>query len=90
MAVIGNGGKFQAFADDSSSGGVGGLTVENGTQEIKVYGDLLIGRDKAGLALALKLKQIVDSAADYLTNAENLPDRVAKQGKLTPSDNPFA
>ena len=48
---------IKPFANDSDSIGIGGLTVENGTDQIAVYGNLDITRDKAGLAAARKLKE---------------------------------
>ena len=53
---------IKPFANDSDSIGIGGLTVENGTDQIAVYGNLDITRDKAGLAAARKLKALVDAA----------------------------
>ena len=49
MAII------KPFGDDSSSVGIGGLTVENGLDRVVLYGSLEITRDRAGLGLAREL-----------------------------------
>ena len=43
MAVL------KPFQDDGTSIGIGGFTIENGTDRIAVYGQTDITRDQAGL-----------------------------------------
>jgi hypothetical protein len=48
-----------------------------------MYGSLSITRDQAGLALALKLKSVLDAAIDHLQDASNLPTHIT----FRPTDN---
>ena len=47
--------KLTPFADDAASMSIGGLTIENGTDRVVIYGSLDLTRDKQGLAHALAL-----------------------------------
>ena len=80
---------FKAFGDDAKSVEVGGLTIENGTERIAIYGESEITRDKAGLATARKLKAIVDSAVKALEGDAALPERLAPPAELKKVRNPL-
>ncbi len=43
---------LKPFADDAASLSIGKLTIENGTDELSLYGSLDITRDQHGLAQA--------------------------------------
>ena len=77
------------FADDSTSTTVAGLTVENGTDAIALYGQSDITRDKAGLAHARALKALLDGIVRVLESDKNLPDRIAPPDKPETVKNPF-
>ncbi len=80
---------FKAFGDDAKSLEVGGLTIENGTERIALYGEGEITRDKAGLATARKLKAIIDSALEALEADERLPETIAPPEGLKKVRNPL-
>ncbi len=82
-----------SFANDSealSIGGGDGLTVENGTDRIAVYGSLDLTRDKAGLERARALKAVVDRIVQTLEGEKSLPDKVAPIEEPQQVKNPFA
>ena len=57
--------------------GIGGLTVENRTDRVSVYGGLDLTRDKRGLAHARELEALLDRVVRALEAEKDLPDRVA-------------
>lgn len=77
------------FHDDTSSNSVGGLTVENGTDAIAVYGNLTITRDQAGLAAARELSRFLDAVVAALQSDPALPARIAPPAAPKPVPNPF-
>ena len=77
------------FADDTASASVGGLTVENGTERIALYGSLEITRDVAGLKLAGELARFLDLAIAVLAADKALPEHVPPPAKPTTVRNPF-
>ena len=77
------------FANASESLGIGGLTVENRTDRVALYGSLDLTRDKQGLAHARKLKALLDEVVQALEAAEELPDRVAAPEAPETVKNPF-
>jgi len=80
---------FKAFGDDARSVEVGGLTIENGTERIALYGEAEISRDKAGLATARRLKAIIDSAVEALEGEAALPEQLAPPAELKKVRNPL-
>jgi hypothetical protein len=84
MAII------KPFGDDSSSVGIGGLTVENGLDRVVLYGSLEITRDRAGLGLARELAELLNAAVAALSADPSLPDHVvAEPADRTIVRNPF-
>lgn len=81
--------KLHPFADDSTSLSVAGLTVENGTRRVTLYGSLDLTRDKAGLAEARALKVLVDAIVRTLEADHALPDQVAPPEPPRTVENPF-
>ena len=77
------------FANASESLGIGGLTVENRTDRVALYGSLDLTRDKQGLAHARKLKALLDEVVQALEAAKELPDRVAAPEAPETVKNPF-
>ena len=82
--------KLVLFADDASSTTIDKLTVENGKQQISVYGSLDITRDHQGLQHALTLKALIDQAVQVLTSDPALPQRLPPPDKPTTVKNPFS
>lgn len=81
--------KFTPFADDAASFTIDTLTIENGTQQVSIYGSLDITRDKAGLQRALALKAIIDQAVQTLSSDPALPKRLPPPDEPATVRNPF-
>jgi hypothetical protein len=64
------------YQNESESLALGELTVENRLDRVSLYGALDIPRDKAGLAQARALKEIVDAVVAALEKEGDLPDKV--------------
>jgi hypothetical protein len=73
--------KLTPFADDTASVAIDKLTIENGMEQVSLYGSLDITRDKVGLQHALALKAIIDQAVQALTS-----DRPAGSNRAEYSD----
>ena len=80
--------KLQAFQNEADSITIGELTIENRLDQLELYGSLAITRDKAGLQLALELKELVDGAVRHLQAAADLPDAITPN-PTDSVDNPF-
>ncbi len=74
---------MEPFKNETESITLGQLTIENRLDQVEMYGSLSITRDQAGLALALKLKCVLDAAIEYLQHASNLPTHIT----FRPTDN---
>lgn len=77
------------FANEAESMQIGGLTLENRTDRIAVYGDLDLTRDKDGLRNARALKAMLDRIVTTLEGDKALPDKVAPPKKPGQVKNPF-
>lgn len=80
--------KIFPFANESDSLGIGGLTIENRTDRISLYGSLDITRDREGLVHAEKLKMLFDDIVAAMKD-DHLPDTIS----IKPAEeiaNPFA
>ena len=77
------------FADDSASGAIGGLTIENGRDRIALYGSLDITRDRAGLALARELARFLDMTIATLAADASLPEQAPAPAPSSLVRNPF-
>jgi hypothetical protein len=81
---------LKPFADDSASVEIGGLTIENGTDKIAIYGNTDLTRDKAGLQQVRALKTLIDRIVSTLEADKDLPDQIAPPGTPDEVANPFA
>lgn len=63
------------FADESTALQIGGLTVENRSDRVSIFGNLDLTRDKPGLHRALELKSILDQVVTALQE-QALPDAI--------------
>ena len=81
--------EFTPFADGAASLVLGGLTVENGVERVALYGSLDLARDAAGLALARRLKAVVDAAVLALEGDPDLPERAPAPREPKRVKNPF-
>jgi len=77
------------FANEAESMQIGGLTLENRTDRIAVYGNLDLTRDKDGLRNARTLKAVLDRIVTTLEGDKALPDKVAPPKKPRQVKNPF-
>ncbi len=78
------------FANESESLEISGLTIENRTDRVQMYGQIHLTRDKAGLADAKTLKTIIDSVIKVLESEKDLPEQVTLTNKPRAVKNPFA
>ncbi len=81
--------RLDPFTDDDASISIAGLTIENGTDRVALYGSLDITRDKQGLAQARALQALLDQAVRYLEAAKNLPDALPPPPSPKQVANPF-
>ncbi|GAN96726.1 hypothetical protein Geu3261_0093_009 [Komagataeibacter europaeus NBRC 3261] len=77
------------FADNSASRTIGGMTVENGTDNIAFYGQTDLSRDRTGLERARALLAFMQQVVATLEAQKDLPDALPlrKPAKVA---NPFA
>ena len=82
-------GKFKPYANEADVLRIGELEIENRVDRVTLTGDVVLTRDKAGLALARELQAIVDGVVKALEADKELPDAVAvKEARSV--KNPFA
>ena len=67
---------------------IGELTLENSKEQIALYGQLDLTRDKAGLKRARELKAALDTIVRELEAAHDLPEQVVPEKPKTVK-NPF-
>ena len=79
---------MEPFKNETESITLGQLTIENRLDQVEMYGSLSITRDQACLALALKLKSVLDAAIDHLQHAGDLPAHITFRSTDN-VDNPF-
>lgn len=80
--------ELDPFANEEDSLEIGDMTIENRLDQIAIYGDIQLTRDKRGLEQAKALKAVLDAVVDVLEHDKNLPDQISY--KPTDSvDNPF-
>ncbi len=76
------------FTDDVASVSIGKLTIENGTDQIALYGSLDITRDRHGLAQARTLQAVLNQVVRVLEAEKDLPAELASVAVKTVK-NPF-
>lgn len=81
---------IKPFANDADSLGIGDLTVENGTDQVAIYGSIDLTRDKQGLQHARALKTLLDAVVQELEADKKLPDRLALPDAPKAIKNPFS
>ena len=80
---------FKPYANEADVLRIGDLEIENRVDRVTLTGDVVLTRDKAGLALARELQTILDSVVKALEDDKQLPD-VVKIKKARSVRNPFA
>lgn len=53
------------------------FTIENRTDQVSIYGSLIVTKDKQGLQHARELKALLDEVVATLGKETGLPDQVA-------------
>jgi hypothetical protein len=81
---------IKPFANESESLEISGLTIENRTDRVQMYGQIHLTRDKGGLADAKALKTIIDAVIKALESEKDLPEQVTLTNKPRAAKNPFA
>lgn len=76
------------YQNESEAASIGGLTIENRTTHISLYGDLQLTRDKAGLAEARKLRDLLNDIVHALESDASLPEKIVSAKTVTVK-NPF-
>ena len=80
---------FVPYANEADVLRIGDLEVENRTDRVTLTGDLVLTKDRAGLALAKELKTVVDHTVKALEADKALPQVVEVKPTETVK-NPFA
>lgn len=79
---------FQPYANETDVIRIDHLDIENRLDRLTLNGDLVLTRDRTGLALALELQAVLAQAIHTLQTDPNLPETVAIQPARTVR-NPF-
>ena len=80
---------FVPYANEADVLRIGGLEIENRIDRVSVTGDVVITKDKAGLALAKELQSLVGDIVKALEADKQLPVTVELKAAATVK-NPFA
>lgn len=85
--------RLEPFHDDEAVLEIAGLTLENGTDAIRLSGDLSITRDKAGKERCGVLLTLLERVMTQLSADEaagRLPERIASGDRPSIVSNPLA
>jgi hypothetical protein len=82
--------RLHPYQNETESISFGTLTIENRVDRVTVYGNLDVTRDKAGLANARQLREIMELIVRALETAPDLPDIVGPPKPTKTIKNPFA
>jgi hypothetical protein len=81
-------GLIHPFENEEEAVSLGGLTIENRTTHISIYGDIQLTRDKAGLADARELRDLLNDIVRALEIDPKLPEQIVSKQTVTVK-NPF-
>lgn len=79
---------FKPYDNESDVIRIGDLEIENRVDRVTLMGDVVLTKDKVGLALAKELQALLGNIIQCLEADEKLPDAV-KLKPTTEEDNPF-
>ncbi len=82
---------MNVFQDDAAAATIGGLSIENGTDTVKIFGELIVRKDKVSQRQVEILEQHVQALTAFLKAQSDLPEEAAK-GPVAPVEivaNPF-
>jgi len=81
--------QFKPYANEADVIRIGDLEIENGVDRVTLTGDIVLTKDKAGLALARELQALVEKVTKALEDDKALPEVVeVKEARAV--KNPFA
>ena len=80
--------QFKPYANEADVLRIGELEIENRVDRVTLTGDVVLTRDKAGLALARQLQSLVSDVVKALEADKQLPDAVEVKAVRTVK-NPF-
>ena len=81
--------EFLPYANEADVLRIGDLQIENRVDRISFTGDLVLTKDKAGLALARELQLLVERVVKALEADKQLPQIVEIKASVTVK-NPFS
>lgn len=81
--------KFKPYANESDVIRIGDLEIENRVDRVSFTGDLVVTKDKDGLALVKELQTIICRVVKVLESEKQLPQTIEVIPAQT-VDNPFA
>jgi hypothetical protein len=76
------------YANESDALEIGDLTIENRLDQVSLYGEIRLTKDKQGLRHAKELKAIIAAVVKVLEAEKNLPERIMLKS-TDEVDNPF-
>jgi hypothetical protein len=79
---------IKPYTNEADSIEIGDLTIENRLDQVSMYGDIQLTKDKVGLQQAKELKAIIDAVVKALEAEKNLPDHITFK-PTDQVDNPF-
>lgn len=80
---------FKPYANEADVLRIGDLEIENRQDRVLLTGDVVLTRDKTGLALAKELQSLIGRVVKALEAEKTLPETVELKAALTVK-NPFA
>jgi len=81
--------QFKPYANEADVIRIGDLEIENRVDRVVLTGDVVLTRDKAGLALAKELQALVEGVVKALEADKALPE-VVEVRQTRAVKNPFA
>ena len=81
--------QFKPYANEADVLRIGDLEIENRVDRVTLTGDLVLTKDKAGLALAKELQSLIGRVVNVLETDKQLPETVDLIAAETVK-NPFA
>lgn len=81
--------EFQPYANEADVLRIGDLEIENGIDRVSLTGDLVLTKDKAGLAVAKELQSLIGRVVKALEVEKQLPETVEIKMSETVK-NPFS
>lgn len=81
--------QFKPYANEADVLRIGDLEIENRVDRVTLTGDLVLTKDKSGLALAKELQSLIGRVVKVLQAEKQLPEIVELKAAET-IKNPFA